>query len=221
MKFPDGKIDEIPACGLRSLGDSVGDYIYRIKNAELLAAIIFDYRTEKNSFHAAASRLINLKGISHVSHLLAERRKADPSAFSNSELAVLAELMRSPYITIQVARITPEDMPPDKAELVLRQMSKELDAGTPWARVYEKFADLNPDLRDRKTNPNSIRTLIGYLHDGTFSPTGFDILTYRTAENLPLEHLRELFGVQRGRLIMRSAGGVYLYHIKSYYNGLP
>jgi len=218
LKFPDGKIDTIPGCGLRVIGSEVGDYISEIQDAELLAALMFDYRAQADTFHAAASRLITLKGVGYVSRLLAERRKTEPSAFARSELAVLAQLVRSPYIAVQVVRIAPEDMPPDKAETALRAMRTDLQAGTSWADAYRKHSDLHPDMRDRAKDPRSIRTLICYLYNSTVAPTGFDIVTYRAAESLPVEHLRELFRLKRGTHIMRASDGVYLYHIKSYYD---
>lgn len=221
LKFPDGKIDTIPECGLRVIGSAVEDYISQIQDPDLLAALIFDYQSQANTFHAAVSQLITLKGVGFVSHLLTDKRKADPSAFSRSEVAVLAQLLHSPYVAVQVARIAPEDMPPNKAEPVLRQMSKELDAGMAWSDVYRKYSDMHPDLRGSSSNPGRAQTLICYLYDSTVSPSGFDILTYRTVENLPLEHLRELFRAKRGTHILRATGGVYLYHITSYYNGTP
>ena len=215
LKFPDGKIDSIPECGLRVMGSEVGDYIREIQDADLLAALIFDSRAQAETFHAAASRLITLKGVGHVSGLLAERRKTEPGAFTRSELAVLSQLLRAPYVAVQVARIAPEDMLPDKAESALQAMSTDLQAGASWADAYRKHSDLHPDMRDRAKDPRSVRTLICYLYDSTVSPTGFDILTYRTAESLPTEHLRELFRAKRGTHIFRAADGVYLYHIRS------
>src|SRR5258708_3576744 len=81
--------------------------------------------------------------------------------------------------------------------------------------IAVKCADLHLDLRDRAKDPWSTRTLVSYLYDGTVSPGGFDILDYYTPEDLPLEHLRELFRAKRGTHILRAAGGVYLYHIGS------
>ena len=218
LKFPDGKIDTIPGCGLRVIGTEVGDYITEIQDADLLAALMFDYRAQAETFHTAASRLITLKGVGHVSRLLAERRKTEPGAFARSELAVLSQLVRAPYVAIQVARIAPEDMPPDKAESALQAMGADLQAGASWADAYRKHSDLHPDMRDRAKDPRSVRTLICYLCDSTVSPSGFDIVTYRTAESLPTEHLRELFRAKRGTHIFRATDGVYLYHIQSYYD---
>jgi hypothetical protein len=218
LKFPDGKIDTIPGCGLRVIGSEVGDYITEIQDPDLLAALMFDYRAQAETFRAAASRLITLKGVGHVSRLLAERRKTEPGAFARSEFAVLSQLVRAPYVAIQVARIAPEDMPPDKAESALQAMRTDLQAGASWADAYRKHSDLHPDMRDRAKDPRSVRTLICYLYDGTVSPAGFDIVTYCTAESLPTEHLRELFRAKRGTYIFRATDGVYLYHIQSYYD---
>jgi hypothetical protein len=218
LKFPDGKIDTIPGCGLRVIGSEVSDYISEIQDADLLAALMFDYRAQTDTFHAAASRLITLKGVGYVSRLLAERRKTEPGAFARSELAVLSQLVRSPYIAVQVARIASEDMPPDKAESALQAMQADLRGGAAWADAYRKHSDLHPDMRDRAKDPRSVRTLICYLYDSTVSPSGFDIVTYRTAESLPTQHLRELFRAKRGTHIFRAADGVYLYYIQSHYD---
>jgi len=218
LKFPDGKIDAIPECGLRVFGSSVEDYMSQIKDVDLLAALIFDYRAQPDTFHAAVSRLISLKGVGHLSRLLAEKRKTDPAAFTRSELAVVSQLLRAPYIDVQVARIVAEDMKTDKAEGALQAMRTDLQAGMSWARAYRKHSDLHPDVRDRAANPKSVRTLVGYLYDSTVSPSGFDIKTYRMAESLPVEHLSELFRAKKGTHIFRAADGVYLYRIQSYHN---
>jgi hypothetical protein len=218
LKFPDGKIDTIPGCGLQVIGSEVSDYISEIQDADLLAALMFDYRAQADTFHAAASRLITLKGVGYVSRLLAERRKTEPGAFTRSELAVLSQLVRAPYIAVQVARIAPEDMPPDKAETALQAMRADLQGGASWADAYRKHSDLHPDMRDRAKDPRSVRTLICYLYDSTVSLSGFDIVTYRTAESLPTEHLKELFRAKRGTHILRAPDGVYLYHIQSHYD---
>ena len=218
LKFPDGKIATTPECGLRVIGSEVWDYIQDIQDAELLAALMFDYRSQADTFHAAVSRLITLKGVAHVSRILAERRKAEPDAFARSELAVLSQLLRSPYISMQVARIAPEDMPPEEADSALQAMRADLQAGAAWADAYGKHSDLHPDMRDRAQDPRSVRTLVCYLYNSTVSPSGFDIVKYRTAETLPLRHLRELFRLKRGTHILRASDGVYLYHIQSYYD---
>jgi len=218
LKFPDGKIDTMIDCGLRTIGSEVGDYIWEIQNPDLLATLMFDNRSQPETFRAAASRLISVKGVGHVSGLLAEKRKTEPDAFARSEFAVLSQLLRSPYIAVQVARFLPEDMKPDKAETALQAMRTDLLAGMSWADAYRKHSDLHPDMRDRAKDPKSVRTLLCHLYDSTVSPTGFDIVTYRTAENLPTEHLRELFRAKRGTHIFKTADGVYLYHIQSYYN---
>jgi len=127
-------------------------------------------------------------------------------------LAVLTQLLRSPYVAIKVARIAQENMPLEEAEIALRQMRMELEAGKTWVNAYGKFANLHP-------NPKSGGTIVSYLYDAIVSPAGFDILNYRTTENLPVEHLQELFRIKRGTHILKAAGGVYLYHITSYYDG--
>jgi len=218
LKFPDGKIDTLPGCGLQVIGSEVSDYISQIQDAHFLEALMFDYRAQADTFHASVARLISLKGVGHVSRLFAEKRRTDPAAFARSEVAVLSQLLRAPYIDVQVARIAPEDMKANRAQSALQAMRIDLQAGMSWARAYRKHSDRHPDMRDRATNPKSVRTLVCYLYDSVVSPSGFDIKTYRTAESLPVEHLSELFRAKKGTHILKGADGVYLYHIQSYHN---
>jgi hypothetical protein len=218
LKFPDGQLP-IPMCGMRVWGDSVCDYIAKIKDSDLLAAIIFDGRAQTDSFRAAVSQFVRVKGVNALARLVVARQRSTPSAFGNSELAILRQLLTSPYMAVKVARISKDDMELHKAERVLENMKSELAGGKPWATVYAKFADQNPDMRDRAKDQSSHRTLICYLYDGVVSPTGFDLLTYSVREYLPLEHLPELFRAKQGDHIIKTRDGVYLYHIDSYADG--
>ena len=219
LRFPDGKIDTLVECGLRVIGSEVGDYISQIQDADLLAALIFNPRAEAGCVREAIRQLIVIKGPGHAAHLFTERQKADPAALERAELAIPLQLLQSPYVLVKVARIAAEDMDPGKPRDVLTNMSAELQAGKPWAAVYGKFAEQNPDMRDRAEDPKSTRTLISYLCDAVVSPAGFDILNNRVLQNVPAEHLRELFRARHGTLVLKSAGGVYLYHIEGFYDG--
>jgi len=210
LKFPDGKIDEFPDCGLRVIGSDVSDYISQLKNPELLAALLLDYRAQPETLRAASTRLIALKGTEHVATLLASHSRES----ARSELAVLAQLLRSPYAAIQVARITKEDVELSAAEQALQEMRSDLEAGTSWADAYRKAADKHPDLKDRAKDPRSVRTLVCYLYDSVVSPTGFDILRYSMATDLPPQHLAEVVRANRGTRVLKTSEAVYLYHTK-------
>lgn len=218
LKFPNGKIELTFECGMRVLGSEVEDYVSRIQNADLLAALIFDPLAEADTFHAAVAQLINLRDVGYVSQVITKRRETDPAAFARPEVAVLFQLLRTPYLTVAVARIAPEDMPPGDATRALKTMKRDLCAGELWIDVYRKQSDLHPDLRARTENPKSVQTLVAYLYDGPVSETGFDLVTYATAEALPVAHLRELFHAKRGTHILQAANGVFLYHIRNYYD---
>ena len=146
LKFPDGKIAELPICGLRATGSEVSDYITQLKNPNLLSALLLDSRAQPDTLRAATSQLITLKGTDYVARLLATH----PQETARSELAILAQLLRSPYAAIQVARITKDDMELSTAERALQEMRADLAAGTPWAAAYAKTADKHPDLKDRR-----------------------------------------------------------------------
>ena len=211
LKFPDGKIEEFHGCGMRVIGSGVDDYIAQIKNPDLLAALLLDDRCEPETLRATANQLITLKGTDHVARLLADHH---PDS-DRSELAVLAELLRSPHIAIQVARITGNDLEAPAAERALQGMRADLEAGGTWADAYGKAAEKHPNLKDRAKDPQSVRTLVGYLYDGVVSPSGFDILTYRVATDLPPSHLQEIFRRRHGTYVLKAPEGVYLYHLKS------
>jgi hypothetical protein len=219
LKFPDGQIDKIPECGLRVIGSEVGDYISQIQDADLLAALIFNSRAGADCVREAIRQLIVLKGPGHVARLFTEKQKADPVALERTELAIPLQLLRSPYVSVKVARIAGEDMDPGRARTVLVNMSTELQAGKAWAVVYGKFAEQNPDTSDRAKDPKSTRTLISYLYDAVVSPAGFDILNSRVLQNVPSEDLREIFRAKHGTLVLKSTGGVCLYHIEGFYDG--
>ena len=210
LKFPDGKMDEPLVCGMRVIGSDVSDYISQIKNPELLAALLLDYQAQPETLRAAATRLIELKGTEHVATLLACHARES----ARSELAVLAQLLRSPYAAIQVARISKDDMELSAAEQALQELRLDLEAGTSWADAYRKAADKHPDLKDRARDPRSVRTLVCYLYDSVVSPTGFDILRYSMATDLPPQHLAEVFRVGIGTHVLKTSDAVYLYHIK-------
>jgi hypothetical protein len=219
LKFPEGKIDTIPECGLRVIGSHVGDYISQIQDPDLLAALIFNSRAETDSVGEAFRQLIVIKGPGHVARLFTDRQKADPAALERPEIAIPLQLLQSPYVSVKVARIAREDMDPGKAASVLVKMNIELQAGKSWAVVYGKFADQNPDMRDRAEDPKSTGTLISYLYDAVVSPAGFDILNSRFLQNIPAQHLPDLFRAKQGTLVLKSTRGVYLYHIEGFYDG--
>jgi hypothetical protein len=210
LKFPDGKIDQMPVCGMRVLGSEVSDYILEVSDSELLGALLLDDRAEPDTLRAAASRLITLKGTDYVAGLLA----AKAQGLLRTELAVLSELLRNPYLAIQVARIKTSDLSLSAAEAVLNEFRADLEAGAPWSEAYRKAADRNPDLADRARDPQSSRTMVSYLYYGVISPSRFDVVKYAIAGDLPAAHVDELFRVRRGTHVLKTDGAVYLYHIK-------
>jgi len=217
LRFPDGNVDRLSRDHLRVWGSGVEDYVSEIQDVDLLVALLFDHRSQPESFRAAASRLIRLRGVSYVSHLLKSKRTEEPAIFT-SPLATLSQLLRSPYVAIKVADISSEDMESHRAEEVLTKMRAELVAGNSWGATYRKFADLHPDLRARAKDPQSISTLIRYLYDGIVAPSGFDILNYSIAADLPTEHLQKLFQAETGTHIFKAGNRVILYHIEHYFN---
>jgi hypothetical protein len=219
LKFPDGQLP-YSGCGMRVWSESVNGFVEKIENPDLLAAIIFDGRAQADSFRAAVRKFVRIKGVDALARLVTEKRKSAPSAFGNSELAILSQLLTSPYMAIEVVHISKDDMELRQAGGVLEEMKSELIKGNPWAAVYRKFSDLYPNIHDRAKDPSSHRTVICYQYDGVVSPTGFDIQYYLVTNTLPpLEHLQELFRAKQGTHVIGTPDGIYLYHIGSYFGG--
>ena len=213
LRFPDGKPPDRALECFKALGEEVGDYLSQIQNPNLLSALMLDDRAQPATVNAAARQLIALRGTTDVARLLASH----PQKPARTELAVLAQLLRFPYAAIQVVRIVEDDMDLATAERVLSGMRDDLNAGMSWTDAYQKTAAQNPDLKARAKNPRSVQTLVCYLFDSVVSPSGFDISDYRIADDLLLVHLREVFCIKQGTLVLKTEEAVYLYHIKQYY----
>jgi hypothetical protein len=210
LRFPDGKID-VPVCGMRVYGDAVEDYIGKITNIDLLQAILLNPSATEDSSVAAARQIILLQGPSYLAARLAEQ---DPATFGRPQLALLREVLRSPFATVKVARIEFKDIPALAAEAAIANFRKQLDNGVAWDEAYKLVSAAHPDPSSRPYG-----TLVSYLLDSIVSPSGFDILTYSVAKGLPLQHLRELFRTRPQTAVFRTTSAIYLYFVKSYSRG--
>jgi hypothetical protein len=210
LKFPDGKIDP-PLCGLRVYGEAVEDYIGKIKNVDLLEAILVNPSATEQSSLAAARQIIRLKGPSYLAARLAEQ---DSATFGWPQLAVLRELLRSPFATVKVARIEFKDIPTPEAEVAIASFRKQLENGIAWDQAYKSVSEAHPDPSSQPYG-----TLVSYLFDSIVSPSGFDILTYSDAKDLPLQHLSELFHSRPRTAVFRTATAIYLYFATAYSRG--
>lgn len=56
LRFPDGPPASLPVCGMRVLGDDVGDYISRVTDLGLLEALLFDWPADQACVHSTARR---------------------------------------------------------------------------------------------------------------------------------------------------------------------
>jgi hypothetical protein len=215
LRFPHGRIDP-PVCGMRAWGDAVSDYISRITDTDLLKALVFDPRADDACFRAAVRRLLEVSGVREVRATVAERRKADPAAFSRAGLATLTQLLASPYARVKVAHLDKKDAAKGLAEKALLGLKSELVTGQPWARAYQRAADQLLDTR-RAQAEGGWRTFLCYEYDGLIAPTGFDLLDHRISDRLRPDHIRKLFEAKGGVHLLETEDGYWLYYVEEFY----
>lgn len=216
LRFPDGPPAVVPGfCGMRALGDEVGDFIGRVTDPDLLAALLFDARANTACVRSAARQLLELRGVKHLREVLAARRKTNPENFTGSELATLTQLLASPYARVRVASIDKKDATKEAAEKALSGLTADLVAGVPWRRAYLAAADLLPDKERSAKEGGGWRTFLCYRYDGLISPIGFDILNRRFSEYLPQDHVGKLFEVKIGVHRLETAEVYWLYYVEA------
>ncbi len=219
LHFPDGKI-ELPnfVCGIAAYSKSVAPYIDRIDNDELLVALLFDYRTDIETFQLALRRLLRLKGPSKVAELLTEIRQRKEEQTAKSELAALRQILQSPFSRLKVAFIESKDMPRERALQSMASFKKNLEKGMSWKAALSLVAEHNPDVDRRKREPKVPTTLVCYLYDSWISEIGFDLVTFGMADRIPIKHLPALFVKGVGVYVVDDESGVYIYSVENLYN---
>jgi hypothetical protein len=198
-------------------GATVGDYISRISDDELLRALLFDPRADAPCVRAAARRLLELRGVKEVRAMLADRRRTNPGDFTGTELATLTQLLTSPYARVRVASVDKKDVPKEAAEKALAGFKADLAAGIPWQRAYRTAADLLFDKERSRKEGGGWRTFLCYRYDGLISPAGFDLLDRRISDQLDAGHVRKLFEAKGDVHRLDTADAFWLYYVEAYY----
>jgi hypothetical protein len=208
LAFPEGNVRSIEDCGLAAYATSVLPFMNRIEDDALLEAVVFDPRVESTSMYAAASRLVDRKGLGWFAHALARNRDV------RWELGVLEQALAARYSKMQVAYISHAHMSATKAIAVLGQLRFALMRGESWKEAYAKISDANPDIERRKQEPQVATTLVSYWFDGWIAASGFSASDqgFKRNSNLPAMHLKTVVG-SRGIHILSAADGVYLYNV--------
>jgi hypothetical protein len=217
LHFPEGPPAVPPLCGLPVFGASVEDYVSRISNGELLRALLFDPRANTACVRACARRLLELRGVTEVRAMLAERRRTNPGDFAGTELATLNQLLTSPYVRIRVASIEKKDVPKEAADKALAALQADLAEGVPWQQAYRTAADLLFDKERSRKEGGGWRTFLCYRYEGLVSPTGFDLLNRRISDQLDAGHVRKLFEAKRNVHRLETADAWWLYYVEASY----
>jgi hypothetical protein len=206
LSFPTGDVPPRQMCGLAAMGMSAMPYIEHIDNDALLEELVFDPRSESLSLYAAITRLVDRKGVGWFAHELASRGDA------RWELSALQVALQAQFSRMEVAYISANAMPRQKAIGVLTSLKGELDGGKSWKDAYAKATDANPDVERRKLEPSVPTTLVGYWFSGWISASGFTFSGLGFNRNLPVEHLKQVVGAPGGH-ILESSEGAYLYYV--------
>lgn len=217
LRFPDGPPALLLGPCLPVFGSSVGDYVSRIGDEELLKALLFDPQADAVCVRAASRRLLELRGVQVLRAILAERRKTDPADFARVELATLTQLLASPYVRLRVASLDKKDVPREQAETALADLKTALVAAVPWERAYGKAADLLFDKERSRREGGGWRTFLCYRYDGLVSPTGFDLLDRRISDQLDPSHVRKLFEAKAVVHRLETAAEYWLYYVEAIY----
>jgi hypothetical protein len=217
LRFPDGPPALPPLSGMSVFGSGVGDYVSRINDQELLKSLLFDTKADPACVQAAASRLIDLRGVKAVKSILADWRKKNPADFVSTELATLSQLLASQYLRVQVASLEKKDVPKEVADKALTSLKGDLAAGVPWDRAYRKAADSLFDKEASQKQGGGWRTFLCYRYKGVISETGFNVLDRRISDKLHPDHVRKLFEAKGGILQFETADMYWLYYIEAFY----
>jgi hypothetical protein len=216
LHFPNGPPADFPLCGMRALGHEGGDFIGRVTDPDLLAALLFDGQADAACMRSAARRLLELRGVKHLRAVLSARRKTNPADFNGSELATLTQLLASPYARVRVASLDKKDATKEAAEKALVGLKADLAAGVPWGRAYRAAADLLFDKVRSEKEGGGWRTFLCYRYDGLISPAGFDVLDRRISKELPPDHIGKLFEAKTGVHRLETAEVYWLYYVEAF-----
>jgi hypothetical protein len=206
---------------MRAFGAAVEDYISRIADDDLLHALLFNPQADNRCVRAAVRRLLELHSVPHLREVLAERRSCRSEDFRNPELATITQLLASPYARIRVASIEKKDVSREQAETALAVLAADLAGGMPWDQAYRKAADVLFDTERSRKEGGGWRTFLCYRYDGLISPLGFDLLDRRITDQLPADHVRQLFELMKGTLQRETAERYWLYFIEAFCDWRP
>jgi hypothetical protein len=203
--------------GSRALGTHVQNYVSRISDDELLTALLFHPRADAACERAAGRRLLELRGVTHVRQILAERRKTNPDDFIRTELATLTELLTSPYLRFGAASLDKQDATKEQTEKSLASLKAGLAKGVPWEQAYQTAADLLLDKRGPQTDGEGRPSLLHNRYHALISPTGFDVLERYISNILAPDHIRALFETKVGVYRMETADEYWFYYVEAFH----
>ena len=215
LAYPSGKLPE-PSEVICSFSiDSVWPYISDIEDERLLEELLFDIRSERETFAAALTKLIESKGLPWLA------AKLDTRASSRWELQWLRQMVQSPAARVSVAFVDKADMPESRAESALLKLKQDLDAGLPWSKAYRSIADANPDIERMRKEPGTQTTLITYAFGGWVSSIGFSYSSLFVTPYVPPAHFEMAISAGLGGHIIKDQSGVYLLYVFEVFRGAP
>lgn len=213
LSYPDGDVpsNDPNFCGFASYMESVRPYIDSLENDALIEAIAFDQRASHTSFHAAATRLVERKGL----NWLAKRLERDRTRWEHE---AFRQMLQSRFAHIAVAFIEVRYMEAPRAESELKKLLSSLDAGMSWKEAYGEFSEQHPNVERRKLQPEVPTTIVTYLYEGWISEIGFDFTELGVAYYFPGEHLNLVrsMGAKSGKIVSSPLGSYLFYAFEVY-----
>ena len=208
LSYPDGDVraPEEFSCGLAAYFESVRMPVAEVVDTRLLDALLVHPSVSSASLEATILELIDRGGPDHVLAVLADR------ADLRWELELLRATLEAGSVHLSVANIEADAMPAEDARRALDNLNSRLAAGDGWRTAYRVVADAHPDLEDRRRNPGSFATLVGYEFDGWVGASGLVVSTLRKSD-LPMPRITAAVRSGTGGRIYEDAEGTWLYYV--------
>lgn len=209
-------------CGMRVVGEFVGDFFYEICDADLLTAAVLDPRITDESLRQS----LRLCGFAWTAALVTDAVRRRPDLGSRRPFARVWEALRSPCLRLKIARFDKDrPVPIDEARRVMGAMRQDLLAGKGWKDSYRRASDQMLNQDDIRSGSKCVGTHLNYAFNGGATPDykdpigGFDLRTYEYA-TVPDGHLEVIFTAKGGTHLIDAGPALWLYHVEEYFNGM-
>lgn len=177
--------------------------IQETPNVPLLEELVLSREATPLIFTAALGRLLELNGFPNVRRWLIRNPEL------RAEHAALRQLFEQDVVRVYGAAVRDIAMPRERATLVLSRLKALLESGVEWLDAYRTVANENPDTEAGLVGP----TLLTYTYSGWLTRERFDVQSQTEAGIIPQSHVKALFDLRSGPILLEAYDGLYLYWV--------